>query len=290
MKKLFSASKIFPFLIILSLSSFGMSRLYTWLADGFSRYNISSEFAYRDHLQIQSPSTSELASINAILKQEYHYWARGAQSYAFLSEDGKYVLKLVKQQHYKFSPIENMLLKIPFLLDVRQKKLKTKKRKIENFLQSCLIASHELDKETALLYLHLTPTHRLHPHVRVSDRLGWIYEIGLDQTEFLLQEKAELVTSRIDFFMKNNEIEQAQNALQQIVNLLIQCSRKGISDRDTKLIHNVGFIGQKAIYIDVGEFYKDDRLKDPEYCLEHIILQTFPLKKWLLENHPVLLF
>lgn len=275
--------------LVLILAIAGAFWTYFKLADGFNHHHITSPFAADGIPLTPVPSPDELQKINSILNQDFHYLAHGAQTFAFESADKKYVLKLVRRKHYKISKLEDMALKLPFLSSIREERLGRKKSKSTAFLNSCLLADKELRQETALLYFHVSPTKGMHPTINLYDRLGKKYLIDLDNTVFLLQEKAELVTSRISSLMKKNDLQGTKQALQQIVNLLISCSKKGIFDKDTNFNKNMGFVGNRAIFIDMGEFYRNERLENPEYCLHYLTLQMFPFKKWLWKNYPSVL-
>ncbi len=275
-------------LVMLILVVFGLGRLYYKLTDNFTINNITSDFAYRENIHIAPPTPSELEKVNEILAQPFTYLGKGAQAYAFLSADGQYVLKIVKQKHYKFSTIESWILSIPFFDQIRERKLEKRKRKMTNFLASCVLCYEELREETALLYIHLTRTDRLHPSVRIYDKIGLPHTLDPDQIEFIIQRKAELLTSKITDFMEKQDILDAEKSLGEVEHLFISCWKKGIVDRDTNFINNVGFVGDKAIFIDVGEFYRDDHYKDPVFYKKNMAKSLSQLTEWIYNTYPQL--
>ena len=71
--------------------------------DGFAVVNVYAPKG--DHSKWDTPLSSEIkAEIDPILSGCFTYFSCGSQSYVFLSEDGKTVLKLFKFQHLRIPP------------------------------------------------------------------------------------------------------------------------------------------------------------------------------------------
>lgn len=203
---------------------------YVWLSNhksfGFSVGKITSSFP--------ADPTFETPLISANLKyalfsQDYRYLSSGAQLYAFVSEDGKYVIKF-----FRVKKIED-----------------AQKRK--SLFSAYKLAYEELRKESGLLMLHLNKTTDLSTKLRVRDKLGFSHTIDLDQTEFVVQEKAELI---FDYLKKLPSKDQVDQAIGAILDLVRHRIEKGITDQDKAVSHNYGFVDGRPIHLDIGRIYK----------------------------------
>ncbi|MFS8562984.1 MAG: hypothetical protein LVR00_01060 [Rhabdochlamydiaceae bacterium] len=66
-------------------------------------------------------------------------------------------------------------------------------------------------------------------------------------------------------------------------------SAQGIRDNDNGLRRNYGYMGNRAISIDVGSFVLDDSLKDPVIAQIELERKTKQLGQWLTNEAPELL-
>ena len=106
-------------------------------------------------------STDNSFNYSAVLKQRFHFFAKGHQDYAFVSDDGQYILKLFKPTYprpsilgipFDFSPI-------PFSKKIYQSFLEGNfQRRINKDLTSYVNALKNFKKESILEYIHLTNT------------------------------------------------------------------------------------------------------------------------------------
>src|SRR3972149_5877399 len=100
---------------ILLFSLFLISFLVTGIfcikkTDKFSLLKIRDNFPA---ISVEAPALSpeEAASIKKILSQPFFYYKRGAQSFTFLSDDGRYVLKVLNN---RLTRQINLLNYLPF--------------------------------------------------------------------------------------------------------------------------------------------------------------------------------
>ena len=171
---------------------------------------------------------------------------------------------------------------------------KTKKRwkkadKLKRDFTSYKYAVDELKDLTGVLSIHLNPTDHLKKEVIIVDKLRIEHRINLDDFNFVLQRKARFVYDRINEYMDEECVEDAKNGISQIMQLIVERSRRGFHDRDPNVRTNCGFIGKKAIKIDVGRFVESESIKLRENYSREIVRITKPFKKWISENHPSLI-
>lgn len=276
------------FLAIIALL-FIAGRTHTFLTEGFTLANITTDFPYRNQWREPSiPPQEQFDAVREILKQKFTYLGKGAQTYAFLSEDGKYVIKFVKQKHLKLPKWQDIFLQIPFLQEYRQEKMQQRKEKVELFINSSRLSYEELPEETALLYVHLKQTKNFLGQMIILNKMGISYTISLDDQEFVLQKKAVMLERYLKGFMEKEDVEGAEKALQQVITLLIDISKKGILDKDWRVFENIGFVDNHAIYIDIGQFVKDPEIAKYEIYKREIVERTEILMEWLKEKYPEL--
>jgi len=231
---------------------------------GFSLNKISSKLSPRPEWAVPDlPKERQ----REIFDQPYWYLASGAEVYAFVSQDGKYVIKFFRMKHL-----------VPSLSDyLRPERLKRREKNLSAIFTAYKSAYDELKKETGLLFIHLNKTENLQCQLTVTDRIGRDHVIDLDQTEFVVQEKAELIFSYLKKLLDRGDhagIEHAKGAMLSLVRKRIE---KGFADQDKAVSHNYGFVGDRPIHLDIGRIFKGKKEKEYERI-------TARIDKWLQEN------
>ncbi len=253
--------KIFSKLLLVLGIFLAVNRFCYVKTDGFALYKIVSPFAFNPHWEVPSQSTDGLQEI---FDQPFHYLARGAQSYVFLSEDGRTVIKFFRLYHLR-PPLWMTALTLPLTLQpFRMGKMLEKWQELDKNFQSYRIACEDLKEETGLLYLHLNKTSHLKKTLTLYDKIGVVHHIDLDQMEFLVQKRADLVYPTIDALVKTEGADAAKEAITSLLNLLYQRSQKGIFDKDPDICTNFGFIGKTPVQIDIGRFRRQAAPKNPK--------------------------
>jgi len=257
--------------------------------DGFSRYKISSNLTFQPEWETPRLSLREQESLSKILDQPYRYLAKGAQSYVFLSDDGKYVLKFFRIYHLQ-PPFWVTHLRWPwFLQSYKMDKILKKLDELHKDFASYKIAHDELKEETGIVYLHLNKTDYLKQTLTFYDKIGIKHQVALDQMEFLVQKRAELVYPALAKMVESEGLENAKDALSQLVSLLCLRCQKGIHDKDPDLNTNFGFIGHTPLQIDVGRFrIENGNLQERMVDRDEIIRITDNLNQWLRSRYPEL--
>jgi hypothetical protein len=272
--------------------------------DGFTLLGIQSSRPYNPKWDVHPLSSAELKEAADALSQKFHYLSCGQQSYVFLSEDKQYVIKFFKQKIYDLPLFDS----IPhsWLTRSQQKKIAKKRDKLHRDFTSYKLAFDELKDETALILVHLNKTDFLQKKLCIVDKLHIEHQIDLDNIEFILQKKAELVCPRLDRLVKEGKIAQARESLSSLLQLLLTRYKKGIFDSDPDFDKNFGFINDHPVQIDIGRFSKKQYVsshhlaKNASYITNRrkrnkvlyysrkedppCINERFP--KWLKEHHP----
>lgn len=217
----------------------------------FSKDQISSFLPHHPEWDV---SLCSITSLDQIFHQPFYYLATGVQSFAFVSQDGKYVLKFFKT---------------PTTEKRRQKLIQTK--------TAYHLAYHEFPEDTGLLFIHLTPRQNLQKTVMLIDHKGKQHLIDLDQTPFVVQEKAELIFDRFKKLVMSQDSQGLKRSVAAVLNLVQRRLDRGFTDDDKAVTHNYGFVADRPIHFDIGRLHKG--IRDGEY-------DTFAkrIDTWLLED------
>lgn len=261
---------------------------YFWITDGFSISNITSTHEAKGEWEVASLVGGEKREVELALEQEYFYLGKGHQAYAFESKDGKYVLKFLKFQPYRYNPIVEKF-PLPQSLDrMRSTKLLHKEEKRDALFRSWKVAFENLKEESGVLYIHINPTKNQHGKVTLYNKSGFPYLLSLDEHVFMVQRKADLVETHIQKHIANGAIDMAKNVIDQMVDLYLAEYDRGLAEKDRYLVRNTGMCDGKPMHIDTGRLCKDESLKDPLRQRVELIWKTSILLEWLKESYPIL--
>lgn len=264
--------------LLFGLTLFPLYKFCERETEGFSVSRIT--------LQLPAQTSSSKSCDLTVFDQPFHFLGSGGQCFAFASEDGKYVLKLLSPGR---TPQLATHLPLPsFIQRAVQKRIAYAEKKWQRDLSSYKLAFDELKEESGLIYLHVTETDTLSKKVKIFDKLNISHEIDLDSSAFILQKKAEPLLSYLKKRIQNNEQTAAKVALEQAVNLLISRCKKGVFDEDPRLHKNLGFSNEGPLFIDVGRFKRDESRKDPAVYSQDLVQMTTKLKVWLAQEDPSL--
>src|ERR1700722_307569 len=258
--------------------------------DGFSVAFIHSDLKYDPTWETTFPSKEAHAELETVFAQKFWYLGCGGQSFVFASEDGNYVIKFFKNRKFR-KPYSYLLrLPLPGNLDLyRLNKLRKALFKLKRDFTSYRLAYEELREETGLIYLHLNKGTQLYRSIQIVDKLGITHQIDLDNIEFLVQRRAKLLFPHIDQLMEQGNITGAQQTLHAVVEALAGRCKKGIFDEDPRLPNNLGILGQRAMFIDIGRFVPDPtRIHPSVYANDVKTITSKRLRPWLEQSHPEL--
>jgi hypothetical protein len=202
-----------------------------------------------------------------ILSQSFKYLNRGAQSFVFESQDHKYVLKLF---HENSSPA----------FFPKWKKNKPARR---TGVEGSLIAYREASDETGLLYLHLYPTEKQFPKVKIYDSIGRVHRLSLDRYFFVIQKKTEPFDKTL---FKASLEGDLSVYFRSYFSLLDSRIGKGIWNEDVSLSSNFGFLGKRAIEIDFGRYVQRDQFLHPKFQAKERKRFTQKLREFIALHLP----
>lgn len=250
-------------IVIFFVCFFLLERFCYFQTGGFSTHKIITEFRIGQEIENKEENVKEL------LNQPFHYLGKGVQFYAFLSEDGKTVLKFIKQKHS--SPSQ-------WFYTMAGSHRKQRKR-LSKIYSSCHLAYEFLKEETGLISIHLNPKFGTTEFpVTLYDNLGIKHTIDINTTSFILQKKALPLLDQFAVWQKEGAKDKAKEGINELVNLIRKRAQLGICNKDAR-VRNFGFIDDKIMEIDLGSFVKKRKLR----VKEKLIFETTELKKWLEE-------
>jgi hypothetical protein len=268
--------------------SYGSSRLYYAITDGFTIGNISSEFTYNPRWETAPLSASAQVEVESILKQKFTYLGKGCQSYVFLSADQNYVMKFFKYQRFTPQAWLDYFAFIPAVDTYRLGKIEKKRNKREALFQSCKLSFDELQSETGLVFIHLNKTNHLNTHLTIVDKMGFEHVLDLDKMEFFIQRKVDTYQKYMEKLILENKIDEAKDLLTKTVSIIISEYKRGLADNDHAWLQNSGVSNNNPVHIDVGQFVRNEDVKKPEVYKQELFSKTFRLREWLRKKSPEL--
>lgn len=199
-------------------------------------------------IEVSEAGSSQLS----VLNQPYSFLGEGAQMYAFLSQDGMYVLKLFKAKHQRPFKISRLKRTAKEWEESRERW----HQKFQSTARRYKMAYADLNEETGLIHLHLEKTNGPMPVILKGKKTD---TIDLSHYPFILQKKALLVT---DYFRKYPE--KKKDAIASLKAFFVTRLDKGYSDPRQSLDINYGFIGDVPIQIDPGKIERFEGDKNME--------------------------
>lgn len=276
-------------LMIVATFTYGAIRIWFYRTDGFRLEHISSAFEPDPKWETRKLTEWESEQLDHALSQSFFYFGKGCQSYCFESEDGKYILKFLKYKRYRPQFYFYWFTFLPMYEKYLESKIQYKNRQLHSLWKSWMLAFNELSNETALVYVHLNKTDHLNKTVTIHDKTGNSYELDMDQMEFLIQKKGDLVCTGINRLMDEGRVQDAQKVLTSLFQMIISEYHRGIADTDHALMQNTGVIGEKPFQLDVGRFEYDPFMRNPDFYHQELFNKYYKFRLWLKERHPSLL-
>lgn len=275
-------------LCLLILAFYGGGRLYFLVTDGFCIGNITSTLPNDPRWNTRPLAEEEQIFVNAILSQNFFYLGKGCQSYVFLSNDKKHVIKFFKHQHFRPKFYVRWFAFIPAVKEILADKVKEKRNKRDYFFRSWKTAFDHLQSETGLVYVHLNKTKCLQSVVTIYDKMGRKHQLNMDEMEFLIQRKVTMLCPALDTLITEGGVgvDKAKRLLAQLVKMVISEYRRGFADNDDALMQNTGIVDEQLVHVDVGAFVKNEVMRDPIIYHQELFNKMFAFRLWLSEKYP----
>lgn len=284
MKALKSWQKCLLYCTAVVVLSFGAARLYYRLTDDFRIANISYPLPHRQEWEVTPLVLSEQQHIAEILQQSYFYIGKGAQSYAFVSQDGLYVLKFFKFKHLRPADWLSWLPPLESVKKYQHKQQIRKQRKLEGVFAGYRTAYELHRTDSGLLFIHLNTTENSYPIVTLFDKMGRRHKIALDEFPFILQYKVVTVRQVFEDLLKQGNVAEVKEAIDRIFALYCSEYDKGIVDHDHGVMRNIGFAGKKPIHLDVGKMHQEDDILKKSNQVKDLAIVAQRMKNWLDHN------
>lgn len=226
------------FIIVILLVSFH------FVTDGFKLNKIIPS-----HKLLEEDLCSIDNGVLNILDQKYYYLGKGRQSFVFESEDGNYVLKLIR--YHRISP--SFLAKIPFLYSfVGSKEIKHLDQRYLLMMESFNIAEKYLKEQTALVYLHLKNDRSIPKKTIFVDRLNRTIDLNLNYFGFVIQKKGEILGPKFVNLQKIKDLKMVQKIIDSYLDTISFRISMGITNKDHNWETNYGICNGIIKEIDIG--------------------------------------
>ena len=273
-------------LTLLILVTFFSVRIYYRLTDDFNVANMTYEIPFNPEWEASQLTPAEQAELKGVLHQPFSYVGKGSQSYVFVSQDNKYVIKFFKFKHLKPKWWVDALPSLPYLDEYRQWQAARKKRLLNSVFSGYKLAYDVHKEEAGLVFLHLNKTSDLNVKVTLIDKIGRKHILNLDPIVFIIQRNAKTTREVLAEALEKGDMPLVKRGVAQIFDLYRKEYSKGIYDRDHGVLHNTGFVGDNPIHLDVGKLSKDSNMQRPEVFrgdLEKIVVKY---DTWLEREYP----
>jgi len=282
----------------------GLEQLIELKTHGFCLSRIqSNDLPHQERWETPPLTPEGKAQVEHLLQQPFYLIGAGSECFAFLSEDGKTVIKFFKLD--KLRPVylhRGLFLEDysdyagtlspreyspPFFKKNVSRLLGIREFRLQRTFSSIHLAYNELKEYTGLIYLHLNPGEEFQKPLTLYDSCGIAHEIDLNRAKFVLQQCATPLIPHFETILTQGKIKEAKTCIDTLLELLLTRCQKGIADRDI-VSRNFGYIGNKAIEIDTGSFSKMATMKEKWLYRQELLYATLDLREWLKKHSPEL--
>lgn len=275
-----------PFLslFLVGVLIFGGTRLYYFLTDDFYLGNISDPIPAQEAWRVSSTLADH--EIKTLLSQPYHYVGKGAQCYAFASDDGEYILKFFKFKHLRPHRLWAFLPSWGPLEQWKRKEAEQKEQRMQRTFSGYKLAYEQFSDLSQIVHLHLNPGENDWGAIHVIDKMGREWEVPSSTTPFLIQKRGQILRSVLSDHLRHERMELAKEALEKIFFMYLKEYRSGTYDRDHGIMHNTGFVGETPFHLDVGKFCICESMSDPAVFAPDLRFVIWKMDIWLKEHFP----
>lgn len=240
---------------------------------GFELYKIQCpEFLFLDHYHIPE-------GLKHIFDQKFYYLGKGTQSYAFESEDKKYVIKF-----FRFDRLYPPLWSY-FIPSKKKFFIQKMHSRIERLKKACQLAYRKYFHESGLIHIHTSQGELLGKKIEIITPLNKRILVDPSTVCFSIQKKAMGLKKVLKIAKDSTE---RKKIIHSFFSLFIKRRKNHIVNTDPNLWENFGYT-DRVVEFDFGDFVEDGSLILPlkfEFELQKYA-QTF--RKWIQKTYPELL-
>lgn len=227
------------------------------------------------------------SDVRNILGRPFHYLGQGHQTFAFVSEDGKVVLKLFKKDYLKRSGWQNLFPPVPPFRSFLLHEGRAKDLRREKLLKGYSAAYLHDKKNSGLVYYH--------PHMTADAKLkvvlmtGFKFKKSLDLNNevFAIQVKAVTTKEELSHLLSKRDIPKAKKRIHELISLYFSSYRNGIFDHDHNLLDNTGFYEERAIRQDIGKVVYEPQMINRAFVTADLKkIQEERLGSWFRKQFP----
>lgn len=273
-------------LLIAALALFFAARIYYALTDDFRIGNITYDMPFQESWTIPELSPEEAMHLQRILAQDFSYLGKGAQSYVFVSADGRYVIKFFKFKHLRPVWLIDILPSVGFIKTYQERQEARKERKRWGVFRAYKLAYDVDRKESGLEFIQLNATGNPQRTVTLIDKIGLKRFVDLTHIPFILQDKGLTLRTVLDDLLSHGDLVTAKYRIGQILEMYASEYKKGIYDHDHGVMQNTGFVDDRPIHLDVGKLAKDEAMTQNETAKKDATLVSAKIKQWIETHYP----
>jgi len=261
-------------------------KAYLRITDDFRISGIMHEMPEKKAWKIDPLSQHEQDALGKIFDQKFTYIGKGAQSYAFVSQDNQFVLKFFKFKHLRPNLWLTLVPAVGPLTSWKEEKVKRKEEKLNNVFDAYRLAWEVHREQSGLVFIHLNKTSDLNRIVHLTDKIGMHWTVDLDSVNFVLQKRADTSRKVIYGLLASGEVQEAKRRIRQIFDLYREEYNKEVFDHDHGVMHNTGFVGQSPIHLDVGKLHRDPSIKEHKNAYLDIVKVGWKIDQAIRLNFP----
>ena len=269
--------KVFAFCVFI-VFSFCFLQIRFFLTDNFQMRKLLLQAN-----DSQKEAVSQPKDIENVLSQPFYYFAKGHHAYAFISEDGKYILKFLRAIKFQRPFIDSW-----FLSFAKQKKHPQKKR-LHFIMKSHELASYPLQEQTAVYYLHFHKTEVLQKPICLIDKMHRRFYLDANNFCYVVQNKVELFEEILPELVKKKDDETIKDMIHAYFTVIFLRCQKNIMNKDRGgWGRNYGVIEgcNRAYEIDIGSYTVMENLNTSQKTFEEIEQCSRDFRKWIQSHVP----
>lgn len=255
-----------------------------WTGD-FRVSNITYDLQEEAEMDV-TVSTEDLNWAKEVLSQSFQWIGHGRQIYAFVSEDGQYVLKILKFKRLRPSWIVKIGSYIPIIREYAVQMEELRLRRIEKLFNGYFIAYNKDKMNTGIRYVHLKRGSELNQTITIKDHLGIEHKLDADQTLFAIQNRAVMTKHYFKDLLDRSDINGVKIALAKLFSLYRLESEQGIIDMDQNVMLNTGFIGCQPIRLDTGQLKEIPGITKEQVLADLTKIVDKRLARWFQKYYP----